>query len=226
MASESKIWYLENINILKGMSKEMMEEVGRKTVMRTINKDQFIYFPEEPSSNIYFLKKGRVVIGSYSDDGKELIKAYLQAGEMFGEMSLTGESKRTDFAKAADDDTLICAMPLNDLEEMAERDSSLNIRLTKLIGLRLKKIERRYESLLFKDSRTRIIDFLKEMADESGDKVGFETRIKLNLTHNDIAKLTATSRQTVTTVLNDLKKKNQINFDRKKILIRDLEKLE
>jgi CRP-like cAMP-binding protein len=116
-------------------------------------------------------------------------------------------------------------MPLHEMQHLAQKDSSLNIRLTKFLGLRMKKLEKRYESLLFKDSRTRIIDFLKEMAEESGEKVGLETRIKLNLTHSDIAKLTATSRQTVTTVLNDLKKNNLINFDRKKILIRDLEEL-
>ncbi|PSR02007.1 MAG: Crp/Fnr family transcriptional regulator [Bacteroidetes bacterium SW_11_45_7] len=223
--SESKLWYLENVNLLKDMSKDVKHEVHEKTVMRTVNKGQFIYFPEEQSTNIYFLKKGRVMIGTYSDDGRELIKAYLQPGEMFGEMSLTGEGKRSDFAKAADNDTLICAMPLHEMQHLAQKDSSLNIRLTKFLGLRMKKLERGYESLLFKDSRTRIIDFLKEMAEESGEKVGLETRIKLNLTHSDIAKLTATSRQTVTTVLNDLKKSNLINFDRKKILIRDLREL-
>jgi CRP-like cAMP-binding protein len=93
--SESKLWYLENVNPLKDMSKDVKHEVHEKTVMRTVNKGQFIYFPEEQSTNIYFLKKGRVMIGTYSDDGRELIKAYLQPGEMFGEMSLTGEGKRS-----------------------------------------------------------------------------------------------------------------------------------
>jgi len=49
--------------------------------------------------------------------------------------------------------------------------------------------------------------------------------IPTKLTHKDIAALTGTSRQTVTTVLNELKDKNLINFDRRKILIRDLAQL-
>ena len=73
--------------------------------------------------------------------------------------------------------------------------------------------------------RTRIIEFLKDAAAWKGEKVGFETMIQTRLTHKDIASLTGTSRQTVTTILNDLKEKNLINFNRKQILIRDLEKL-
>ena len=101
----------------------------------------------------------------------------------------------------------------------------LNLKIYKLIGLRFKKLERRIESMVFKDARTRIIEFLKELAQEKGTKVGFETMIRNHYTHKDIASLTATSRQTVTTTLNDLKEKNLINFDRRQILIRDIDQL-
>jgi len=101
----------------------------------------------------------------------------------------------------------------------------LSFKVLKLIGLRLMKLERKLELLVFKDARTRIIEFLKDAAAWKGKKVGFETMIPTRLTHKDIASLTGTSRQTVTTILNDLKEKNLINFDRKKILIRDLENL-
>ena len=63
------------------------------------------------------------------------------------------------------------------------------------------------------------------MALEKGKKVGYEIMFKNYLTHKDIASLTGTSRQTVTTVLNDLKDKNLINFDRRRFLIRDMDKL-
>ena len=86
-------------------------------------------------------------------------------------------------------------------------------------------METKIESLVFKDARTRIVDFLRETALEKGQKVGFEMMIKNHLTHKDIASLTGTSRQTVTTVMNDLRDQNLINFDRRRILIRDMEKL-
>ena len=104
-------------------------------------------------------------------------------------------------------------------------NKELSFKILKLIGLRLMKLERKLELLVFKDARTRIIEFLKDAAAWKGKKVGMETMIHTKLTHKDIASLTGTSRQTVTTILNELKDQNLINFDRRKILIRDLEKL-
>ena len=106
-----------------------------------------------------------------------------------------------------------------------KEDKELSFRLLKLVGLRLMKMERKLELLVFKDARTRIIEFLKDAASWKGKKVGFETMIQTKLTHKDIAALTGTSRQTVTTILNELKEANLIYFDRRKILIRDLERL-
>jgi len=226
MSAETRLWHLENFNLLESLSSEEKMKMAEMVRDRSINKGEYIYFPEETSRNIYFLKEGRVKIGSYSDDGKEIIKAILQSGEIFGELSLIGEEKRTDFAQAMDNNVIICSMQMQDMEKMMQQNASLNFKVTKLIGFRLRKVERRLESLIFKDARTRVIDFIKDMAVEQGKKIGDEILVKHYLTHQDIANLTATSRQTVTTILNDLKDKDLIYMERNKFLIRDINKLE
>jgi CRP-like cAMP-binding protein len=226
MSAETRLWHLENFNLLESLSSDEKMKMAEMIRDKSIKKGEYIYFPEEASKNIYFLKEGRVKIGSYSDDGKEIIKAILQPGEIFGELSLVGEEKRTDFAQAMDNKVVICSMQMQDMEMMMQKNASLNFKVTKLIGFRLRKVERRLESLIFKDARTRIIEFIKDMAQEQGKKIGSEILVKHFLTHQDIANLTATSRQTVTTVLNDLKEKDLIYMERNKFLIRDIDKLE
>lgn len=226
MSDRSKLWYLENFNMLSGLTAAEMVEVEDKTVMMNAKKGQFIYFPEDPSKSVFFLKEGRVKIGNTSEEGRENIKAILQPGEVFGELGLAGEEKREDFAQALDNNVVICAMSLDDMEALMQRNPNMTMRVTKLIGTRLRKMERRLRSLIFKDARTRIIDFIREMAEENGTPVGDEVLIKHSLTHQDIANLTASSRQTVTTVLNELKGKNVINFERKRIMVRDVKKLQ
>ena len=188
-------------------------------------RDQFIYFPDEPSEYIYMIAQGRVRLGHYSAEGKEIITSILTVGEIFGELAIAGEDKRKDFAQSMDGDTKICKLSIQELKELMYGDRELSFKVLKLVGLRLMKLERKLESLVFKDARTRIIEFLKDTAAWKGKKVGYETLIQTKLTHKDIAALTGTSRQTVTTILNELKEKNQINFDRRRILIRDLENL-
>ncbi len=187
-------------------------------------KGEFIYFPEEHARHIYMIVSGRVRIGHYLDDGKEIISAILSTGEIFGELVLAGEDKRRDFAQSAEP-TVICPLGIEELKSLMKQDQELSFKILKFVGLRLMKLERKLELLVFKDARTRVIEFLKDAASWKGKKVGFETMIATRLTHKDIASLTGTSRQTITTILNELKEKNLIYFDRKKILIRDLDSL-
>jgi CRP-like cAMP-binding protein len=224
-ANQSKLWHLEKINLLKNLSEEEMEDLVKKTTFKKAEKNQYIYFPEEPSKVVFFLKEGRVKIGTYSEDGKEVIKAILYPGEIFGEMGVLGEEKRKDFAIAMDQDTRMCTISVDEFKEILKANPHLSLEMGRNIGEKMRNIERRLESLIFKDARQRIIQFMKEMAAHYGKAVGDEILVKHDLTHQDIANLTATSRQTVTTVLNELKEEDQIYMERKKFLIRNINSL-
>lgn len=225
MSDKSNIWYFEDIDLYNILCPHKVPSMKEKHTFHKFDKDQFIYFEDEASEHIYLIAEGRVKIGSYTEDGKEVTKAILSAGEIFGELALMGQEKRNDFAQAMDNSTTICPMNIDDMKELMAQNKALSLKIYKLLGLRIKKLERKVESLVFKDSRTRIVEFLKDWAHEKGKKVGFETMMKNYLTHKDIAALTGTSRQTVTTILNELKEKNIINFDRRRILVRDMDKL-
>ena len=108
---------------------------------------------------------------------------------------------------------------VEDIQDIMNKNAKLSLAITRSIGERLMNVERKMESLIFKDARTRIIDLLKQMADKYGVKVGDEILLKHDLTHQDFANLTATSRQTVTVTLNELRDKDLIYMERKKILI-------
>ncbi len=224
-AQQSKLWYLEKVNLLKDFKEGELKMFADLTTMRSSSKNEYIYFPNDPSKIIFFLKRGRVKIGNFTEDGKENIKAILHPGEIFGEMAAVGQEKRTDFAQAMDADVMICATNVEDIEKIMSDNPKLSLALTKSIGERLMNVERKMESLIFKDARSRIIDLIVQMAKKHGTKVGDEILLVHDLTHQDFANLTATSRQTVTVTLNDLRDKNLIYMERKKILIRDIEKL-
>lgn len=225
MNNSSALWYFESVNLYQILCPHKVKTMADKHTFNYYKKDQYIYFPEEPATHIYMIVSGRVRLGHYQEDGKEVISAILTTGEIFGELAIAGEEKRTDFAQAMEANTTICPLSIEELKALMKENRELSFKLLKLVGLRLMKLERKLELLVFKDARTRVIEFLKDAASWKGKKVGFETMIPTRLTHKDIAALTGTSRQTVTTILNELKEKNLINFDRKKILIRDLENL-
>tara|TARA_R110002096_G_scaffold365789_5_gene559148 strand:+ start:10634 stop:11314 length:681 start_codon:yes stop_codon:yes gene_type:complete len=221
----SKLWYLEQINLLKDLSKVDFETIDELTLIKTANKNQYIYSPNEPSKVLFFLNKGRVKIGHFSSDGKEVIKSILYPGEIFGEMGVIGETERKDFAIAMDFDTRMCTINIQEFQKIIESNPKLGFELTKTIGERLRNIERRLTDLIFKDARGRVIDFIKELAVKHGKNIDTEILVKHDLTHQEMASFTATSRQTVTVILNELKERDLIYMERKRFLIRDLNKL-
>lgn len=224
MTNTAALWYFESVNLYSILCPHKVKRMGEKHEFLTFKRDRFIYMPDDAATHIYMVVNGRVKIGHYLDNGDEVLTAILTKGEIFGELAMAGEEKRRDFAQAMEE-TTICPLTIDDLKSLMVTDKELSFRIIKLIGLRIMKLERKLELLVFKDARTRIIEFLKDAAAWKGIKVGFETMIQTRLTHKDIASLTGTSRQTVTTILNDLKEKNLINFNRKQILIRDLDRL-
>jgi len=225
MSDPRKLWYFQKVDLYELLCPHKLARFEETHTFHSFKKNAFIYLTNEPSKHIYLIAKGRIKLGSYSEDGREIVKAVLGPGELFGELALSGEEKRSDFAMALDNDTTVCPMSIEDMADLLQDNKTLTLKIFKLMGFRLRKTERRLESLVFKDARTRIIDFLVDQADEYGQKIGLEMKIENHYTHKDIASLTGTSRQTVTTILNELKTQNLINFNRKQILIRDLEAL-
>ncbi|GAB4251923.1 MAG: Crp/Fnr family transcriptional regulator [Saprospiraceae bacterium] len=192
---------------------------------RVKSKFSYIYLPDEASKNVFFLAKGTVKIGTHSTDGKEVIKSLIHPTAMFGELGVIGESKRQDFAQALREEVHIYAIKVEDLKRLMRTNFQLCDKIMALLGNRLMNAESKLESLIFKDARTRIIEFIKDSVSKSGRRIGYEMLLKHSLTHQDIANITCTSRQTVTLVLNELRKSDLIYFNRGKILIRDMAKL-
>ncbi len=224
MAENTKLWYLENFNMFESLDAPSMERLNTITNMQTVSKNQPIYFAKEPSNSIFFLKKGRVKLTRTSPEGKELIIALVNPGEVFGELGVIDDGDRTDYAYTTDE-SLICAISTADFKEFISKNPELNLKITKLIGFKLRKYSKKIEDLIFKDAPQRVISFILNFATEHGKKIGDEFFIKPFMTHQEIAELTACSRQTVNAVLTNLREEGLINFDRRKLIILNEEKL-
>lgn len=201
-----------------------LENYGNQQVQE-YQKDEYIYHKGDDADKIHLVLSGFVKVASLSSDGREVVKGIWGEKDLFGEQAIVCEGKRLDYAQAAINGTEVCTIPLKTLQDQMQKNKLLTQQVLEFIGNRFRKTELKVESLVFNTARKRILEFLKERADRYGSKVGYETLIKNHFTHQDVASLTGTSRQTVTTVLNELRDKNLINFDRKQVLIRDMERL-
>ena len=226
MAEQSKFWYLKNFNMLEGMDEAAMKKMEKMTSMSTVKSQQPIYFPDAPSRSIFFLKQGHVKISRIHSDGREVILDVVGPGEIFGELALIEKDEQSNEMAQALDDTLVCTMKIEDFESLLKGNPELNMKITKRIGLRLRKFEERVTDLVFKDTKKRIASFLVRYAEDFGKMKQDVVTIKMHLSHQEIALLTGSARQTITTTLNEFRSQGLIDFSRQGITIKQFEKLQ
>jgi len=219
-------WHLENIDVthLLCPTKLGNDDLMARHTHCNFKKGTAVYVPQDLSDRIFFITEGRIKISVMNEEGKEITKSILGRGEVFGELAVLGEKLRHDFATALED-TETCVVTLDELRGLMRDRSELNLFFMKIFGGRQLEMERRLESLVFRDSRSRIVEFLVNLSRSKGQRVGYEWVVRKPVTHQEIANLTATSRQTVTTTLNDLRYKKLLTFNRSRLLVRDLDKL-
>jgi CRP-like cAMP-binding protein len=225
MNGTSLLTVLQRFPLLNALSEAELQRLVHMAEQHKAPKHALIYLADAPSDHIYLLLEGAVKIGIYSPDGREIIKNIQHPYTVFGELGLAGETQRAEFACAMGRDVDYLAVKVDDFRHLMQQNFRLSQSVMLALGERLRRAERHWESLILKDVRTRIVEFLKESAGERGRQVGYETLVKHGLTQQDIANLVGASRQTVTAILNELKKSNLIHFNRNTILIRDLDKL-
>jgi CRP/FNR family transcriptional regulator len=220
MAVRTKLWYLQNFNLFSSMGRKTMEELSGMTRMKTSGKKEIIFFPDEPSQTVYFLKEGKIKITRISEEGKSITLQLLGPGEIFGEGSILGQDTHQNMAEVVED-ALICTISKDMFQEMLRMKPDLNLSLNKFMGWRIRKIESQLEDLVFKTAQERIESFLRRYVKTFGKEMADGWRVRPFLTHQEIAELTATVRQTVNTILNDLSEHNKIKFSRRYFQVLD-----
>ncbi len=224
-STNQPLQFLLQFSLFESCTKDELERLASGISVKQYQRYELIFEEGEPADKVYFLVKGNVKRASYSDQGREVIKEILHPISMFGELSLVNHSLRKDFTQVISDEAKIMIITRKDLIRLMKVNPNWSLHLMHWFAQRLRQTESKLESMISKDARDRIIEFLKETANRQGRKVGLETLIKHSLTQQDIANMTGTSRQTVTSVLNELRRSNHIYFNRRSILIRDVEKL-
>ncbi len=217
---ETKLTYLSNIEIFQDLTTNELEEMDRQLTMSTCAPGKIFYMPEDSGEVLFLLKKGRVQLYRISPNGKKLVVATLGPGTIFGEMSIIGQGMHNTFAESIDE-CVLCVMSRADLERLMREKPKVAIRFVEVLGDRVTQLESRLEEIAFKSIPARLASLLLRLADENGE--GQEIR---GYTHQDLAEVLGTYRETITQTLNDFKAEGMVEISRKRVTILKRDQLE
>ncbi|MBA2679645.1 MAG: Crp/Fnr family transcriptional regulator [Ktedonobacteraceae bacterium] len=208
---------LSAVDIFQDLSPAEILELSSRAPIRKVEAKALLYSPERPLEVLFMINEGRVQIYSLSLDGRMITHAILEAGTLFGEMALMGQSLHGSYAQALDPCTL-CVMNVADVRTLLLNDTRVAQRVLEILGKRLLDVERRISILTLKLVPIRVISLLLHLSEN-----GLSSEIRC--THEELASMVGANRETVTRVLNELRARDAIEVHRGRITILDPQQL-
>ncbi len=212
--------YLRNVDILQDLTAEEISELQRKVHYREVAAGTVFYESHQSCEVLFFIKKGRVRLYHLSAEGKTFTTAILEAGTFFGEMTLLGQRLYGSCAEAAAP-CVISTISRRNIEKFLLADCRIAFRVVEALGKRLIEVEQRLADLALKDIPSRLISLLLRLAEPSPNG-----KTAVFLTHEELAQMLGTRRETVTRILNDLRNRQLIDLHRGRISLLNAKNLE
>jgi CRP/FNR family transcriptional regulator, cyclic AMP receptor protein len=169
-----------------------------------------------PGDYMYVIREGRVKVTKLSDEGREKILNFLDEGGFFGEMALLDRAPRIASVKTLKPVRLL-ALSRTDFLNALRTSPDLAMAVIQELVRRLREVDEQASSLSFQRVKERTKGLLRRLAQESADDP--ERRTTAALTHQQIADMIGTSRETVTRVVKELKLDGWLQQDGKRYVV-------
>lgn len=222
----NKVWYLERSRVFQGVPREEIEKYAHLFHEHDYKAKEVVFSEGDLGDAIYLLKTGHVRLYRVTEDGKEITLAILGPGDVFGELALFKEAHRQTFAEAVDA-AHICAASVEDFTRLMSHKPELTMMVAGEMARRRQDAETRIAGLAYGSVRLRLMHALRHLAHEHGEPLeGGDVRVPLHLSHQELAHLIGTSRETCTVELGKLQLAGLVRVDDDKCFVVNPDRLE
>lgn len=225
MGQDNKYWYLRNHKLFEQLNSDDITDLCVISNMKNAVKNDILFFSDAEVKRVFILKVGTVKICREDTNGREIITEILEAGDIFGHIN-SAHTNPKEYAKVLSDQVKLCYFEAKNFINVLKNNPELSLKYANAVYEKKLSFQQKYEDLVFKDVDSRVVDFFKKYAENHGKEKNGAIEMEMLLTHQDIADYTASSRQSVTTIINKLAEKGKIIYEgRKKVIIPNIKEL-
>jgi CRP/FNR family transcriptional regulator, cyclic AMP receptor protein len=186
---------------------------------RRYAKDDVVFYEDESGDVFFLIREGQVKVTMISPEGKEIILSLLGPGDFFGEMALLDDEPRSATVVATQPLELMAIWRSDFLQILAD-NFSITRKVLAEISRRLRSASSRIESLATMDVYGRLARFFLDLAKEQGKVLDTGYVAVTRPTHQSIANMIGTSRETVSRLIHDLMRQNLLLSEGKTIYLK------
>lgn len=212
------LWWIKQCELFRRLSPGELHDLERHSRCRSFPAKSPLLLPADGAASVYLLTEGMAKVSHLTGDGRESILAFIEPGELFGELALFDNREPEERVETVERSTVV-AMPADEVRRLIHQHADLAVRVTKLFGLRRQRIERRLRNLLFRSNRERLIHLLLDLSEQFGIQTDEGIQLRVRLSHQDIASLIGSTRESVTVLLGELKASGDIGGGRRRVVL-------
>jgi CRP-like cAMP-binding protein len=210
--------------VLADISPEALQPLLPNVKIGAYRPRQVIYLPGDRAQGVHFLASGRIKVSKVTRDGKELTLAYRTEGDFFGEPCLLDGGPREEMAEAMDASVTV-EVERELLDQLLRASGIAAYRFSRALIARRKDLETRVELLIFKDVGSKLAELLLTLGHDHGIADERGTVVGLKITHQEMANLIGSTRETVSLTLSQFKRRGLIQTEGRKVILADPEGL-
>ncbi|GAB4353834.1 MAG: global nitrogen regulator NtcA [Cyanophyceae cyanobacterium] len=193
---------------------------GFPPIVETFERGKTIFFPGDPAERVYFLLKGAVKLSRVYEAGEEITVALLRENTVFGVLSLLMGNRSDRFYHAvAFTPVELLSVPIDQVEKALKEEPDLVMVMLRGLSSRILQTEMMIETLAHRDMGSRLVSFLLILCRDFGVPSPDGITVDLKLSHQAIAEAIGSTRVTVTRLLGDLRDREMISINKKKITV-------
>lgn len=200
---------LKRVPLFRGLSDVELGALAELMQVRKFPRDCMVIWAEDKGDTLFVMHTGRVKVSVNAADGREVILSVLGPGEFFGDMSLLDDRPRSANVITLEGSEVL-AIRRSDFLQALEQYPSIAVHLMVSLALRLRRADRQIASLALLGITDRICGVLLALAEEQGVETEEGLVIRKRPTHQILANMAGTARETVTRVLRRLDEEGYI----------------
>ncbi len=201
------------------------ENYSSRPVLK-VKKGSLVFYEGDKPGKIFFIKSGFVKLFHSSESGKDAIIYLYGPGSVLGLRALTSQDELLQHSAEAITDTQVITISRDEYLKALTEHPEYIVDLLHLFIDRLDYTERKLAGFILTDVTARVANFLINTGKRFGEKKGSSIVVQVPLTHQRIAEFVGSFRETVTGSIQKLEKAGCIEFEGKKLIIKNLKTLE
>lgn len=210
---------IRKVPLFSTLADEEFDSLQHIFIQRSYRRNQVIFMEEETGNYMYLVLTGKVKVAKSTSSGRETILAIHKAGDFFGEMSLL-DGKTAPATVSAMEDSKIISVSGTDFHKYLMHNEKVLLQIIDVLCARLRQVWQK-QSLSSSKADARIRMGIYDLAQRHGVQDAHGTIIDLKITHQELAEMVGTSRETVTRVIARLREEGVIEVDQRRMTLLD-----